>query len=187
MNLTEVKKTLEQQFARDLSQGSKHNVVFWYDDEGVFADAIDTLNSNCYVFVDNFMKNSQVKNDYNILASFVLDKLGLFNQDLNWTIDEITDCDTLVDKMVDKSKTGDEIAGVAGEFLMELMPYFNENEWLDTATLCKIANKPPTTVKRYLRKLVEKGMLEAQGANKNRQYRLLMVVPLELSTIQADD
>jgi hypothetical protein len=30
-------------------------------------------------------------------------------------------------------------------------------------------------------------MLEAQGANKNRQYRLLMVVPLELSTIQADD
>ena len=43
MNLTEVKKSLDGQFARELSQGAKRHIVFWYDDEGVFADAIDTL------------------------------------------------------------------------------------------------------------------------------------------------
>ena len=43
MNLTEVKKSLERQFARELVQCSKRNIVFWYDDEGVFADFIDTL------------------------------------------------------------------------------------------------------------------------------------------------
>jgi ATP-dependent DNA helicase RecG len=81
------------------------------------------------------------------------------------------------DKMVDKSKVGDKMvdkrADVAGEFLKELLPYFKENEWLDTATACEIAHKPPTTVKRYLKKLTESNILEARGANKNRQYRLL--------------
>jgi hypothetical protein len=43
MNLTEVKKSLERQFARELSQGSVRNVVFWYDEEGVFAGDIDSL------------------------------------------------------------------------------------------------------------------------------------------------
>ncbi len=43
MNLTEVKKSLERQFARELTQGSRRNIVFWYDDEGVFADSIDAL------------------------------------------------------------------------------------------------------------------------------------------------
>ena len=43
MNLIEVKKSLESQFARELPQGAKRQIVFWYDDEGVFADAIDTL------------------------------------------------------------------------------------------------------------------------------------------------
>ena len=43
MNLTEVKKSLDGQFARELSQGAKRHIVFWYDDEGVLADAIDTL------------------------------------------------------------------------------------------------------------------------------------------------
>jgi len=43
MNLTEVKKSLERQFARELSQGSVRNIVFWYDEEGVFAEDIDSL------------------------------------------------------------------------------------------------------------------------------------------------
>lgn len=30
MNLTEVKKSLERQFDRQLAQGSKRNIVFWY-------------------------------------------------------------------------------------------------------------------------------------------------------------
>jgi hypothetical protein len=43
MNLTEVKKSLDSQFARELAQGSKRNIIFWYDEDGVFADSIDTL------------------------------------------------------------------------------------------------------------------------------------------------
>ncbi|MFZ5649489.1 MAG: BREX-1 system phosphatase PglZ type A [Bacillota bacterium] len=43
MNLTEIKKSLERQFARELSQGSVRNIVFWYDEEGVFAEDIDSL------------------------------------------------------------------------------------------------------------------------------------------------
>ena len=54
-------------------------------------------NSNCYVFVDNFMKNSQLWEDYNILAHFVADKLGLAGSADKWTIDEIADCDTFED------------------------------------------------------------------------------------------
>ena len=54
-------------------------------------------NSNCYVFVDNFMKNSQLWDDYNILANFVADKLSSSERVEKWTIDEIADCDTFAD------------------------------------------------------------------------------------------
>jgi uncharacterized protein (TIGR02687 family) len=46
MNLTEVKKSLERMFARELRQGSRRNIVFWYDEEGAFADEIDSLAIN---------------------------------------------------------------------------------------------------------------------------------------------
>ena len=61
------------------------------------------------------------------------------------------------DKMVDKSKMGDKVADkrtdVTDEFLKQLLPYFEENEWIDTSIACEITNRPPTTVKRYLKKL----------------------------------
>jgi ATP-dependent DNA helicase RecG len=81
------------------------------------------------------------------------------------------------DKMGDKSKLGDKMvdkrASVTDIFLKQLQPYFDENEWIDTSTACEITDKQPTTVKRYLKKLTESNVLEARGANKNRQYRLL--------------
>ena len=44
----------------------------------------------------------------------------------------------------DKSKMGDKVGdkrrNIADEFLKELLPYFNENEWINTANACKIAN-----------------------------------------------
>ncbi|MDF9407775.1 BREX-1 system phosphatase PglZ type A [Pelotomaculum isophthalicicum JI] len=51
-------------------------------------------NSNCFVFVDNFMKNTQVWNAYNKLAGFVADKLNLIERIRKWNIDDIIDCDT---------------------------------------------------------------------------------------------
>lgn len=43
MNLTEVKKSLDKMFARELRQGSVRNIVFWYDSEGAFADEVENL------------------------------------------------------------------------------------------------------------------------------------------------
>ena len=57
MNLTEVKKSLEGQFTRELPQGAKRHIVFWYDDEGVFTKLIDTgmleLDNAKIIKVDN--------------------------------------------------------------------------------------------------------------------------------------
>lgn len=56
-----------------------------------------SVNSNCFVFVDNFMKNSQFWDDYNKLAEFVSEKLGLPERTSKWTVDDILDCDTFED------------------------------------------------------------------------------------------
>jgi len=51
-------------------------------------------NPNCFVFTDNLMRNSQYWEDYNILAAFVADKLGLAAATEKWTIDDVANCDT---------------------------------------------------------------------------------------------
>ncbi len=56
-----------------------------------------SANSNCFVFVDNLMKNSQLWDDYNKLAGFVAEKLGMPEHVSKWTIDVILDCDTFED------------------------------------------------------------------------------------------
>jgi uncharacterized protein (TIGR02687 family) len=43
MNLIEVKKSLDKLLAAPPKQGAKRNIVFWYDDEGVFANEVDAL------------------------------------------------------------------------------------------------------------------------------------------------
>jgi hypothetical protein len=43
MNLLEVKKILEKIFNKEPVEGKKRNIVFWYDDEGEFAQDIDEL------------------------------------------------------------------------------------------------------------------------------------------------
>jgi hypothetical protein len=40
MNHTEVEKSLSQQFSRELPQGSKRHIVFWYDTDGEFTEAV---------------------------------------------------------------------------------------------------------------------------------------------------
>ncbi|GHV47446.1 alkaline phosphatase [Clostridia bacterium] len=43
MNLTEVKRSLDKLFGEPPRQGAARNIVFWYDDECVFADEVDAL------------------------------------------------------------------------------------------------------------------------------------------------
>jgi len=44
MDLTEIKKTLEQLFDKQPRVGAKRNIIFWYDDNGIFVEDIDSLN-----------------------------------------------------------------------------------------------------------------------------------------------
>ena len=74
-------------------------------------------NPNCFVFVDNFMRDSKDWNDYNLLAAFVADKLALSNHAVKWTIDEIMECDTFED--FDRSiidRVNENISQNAGEY-----------------------------------------------------------------------
>ena len=43
MNLSEIKKSLDEQFLRSLTPNTKRNIVFWYDEEGIFAETVDSL------------------------------------------------------------------------------------------------------------------------------------------------
>jgi hypothetical protein len=51
-------------------------------------------NTNCFVFVDNFMKNSDYGESYNALCDFVASKLNLSAELERWTVDDIIECDT---------------------------------------------------------------------------------------------
>ncbi len=44
MEHSEIKRLLEENLNKDLSDGKKRNIVFWYDDAGEFKDEIDELN-----------------------------------------------------------------------------------------------------------------------------------------------
>lgn len=44
MNLKEIKNVLTETFNKELDYGKKRHIVFWYDDEGEFAEDIDELN-----------------------------------------------------------------------------------------------------------------------------------------------
>ena len=62
MNLTEVKKSLDQLFAKPISSWHKRNIIFWYDEDGAFADAIDSLeldNAKARKSIFNGVQNSE--------------------------------------------------------------------------------------------------------------------------------
>ncbi len=53
-----------------------------------------STDTNCVVFIDNFMKNTDYFNEYKALASIVQDKLGLDEAISSLIIEDIIDCDT---------------------------------------------------------------------------------------------
>lgn len=56
-----------------------------------------SFNTNCYVFVDNFMRDSKLTEEYNTLAKKVAERMNLNKHISKWAIDEIIDCDTFED------------------------------------------------------------------------------------------
>ncbi len=43
MNLTEIKKILDENMNKELSNGRQRNIIFWYDEESEFIDDIEEL------------------------------------------------------------------------------------------------------------------------------------------------
>lgn len=56
-----------------------------------------SFNTNCYVFVDNFMRDLNLIKEYNTLARYVSEKINLSEHISKWSINEIIDCDTFED------------------------------------------------------------------------------------------
>jgi ATP-dependent DNA helicase RecG len=80
------------------------------------------------------------------------------------------------DKMSDKSemsdKMSDKLTVAEITFLENILPLFEKYEWINTALVNEVSDKSLVSVRRNLKKLSDIQILEANGANKNRQYRL---------------
>lgn len=71
--------------------------------------------------------------------------------------------DKVLDKMNDKEKI----------FFNDIYPYLKEYGKIRNKKAVDLSGKPSVTVRRYLVKLVELGVLEAEGKNKTRTYKFI--------------
>jgi len=116
--------------------------------------------------------------DTDEVADKVADKLADTDEIADKVADKLTDTDEVADKVADTDEIADEVADklTYGEkaFLKALISYFVKNEWITNAAAREHTGGTEGSVKRFLRNLAEKQVLEARGEKKNRQYRLKM-------------
>ena len=74
--------------------------------------------------------------------------------------------DRVADRVADTLSDGEK------KFLDLIMPHFEKQEWINNAQARDCSNMTEGSVKRYLRILTEKSILDAQGEKRHRQYRL---------------
>ena len=74
--------------------------------------------------------------------------------------------DGFVSPVADKLTIGEK------QFLDALLLFFENDEWITNAKARELSGGAEGSVKRYLRVLTNKQVLEAQGERKNRRYRL---------------
>jgi len=80
MDLTQVKALLEDAFNKELSEGKKRHIVFWYDGDGEFKEDIDELNlentkiiklsKNSYFYVKYQLEKVDMDSNYLLYAPF---------------------------------------------------------------------------------------------------------------------
>lgn len=80
MEQSEIKRLLEEYLYRDLSDGKKRNIVFWYDDAGEFKDEIDELsfsdakvlklNGRNSFYVKYILEHKDTESNYLIYAPY---------------------------------------------------------------------------------------------------------------------
>jgi ATP-dependent DNA helicase RecG len=67
----------------------------------------------------------------------------------------------------------DSLADAEKAFLSTLLPYFAKHEWIDNAMARECASASPATVRRYMKRFVDIGVLETRGTTRDRRYRLI--------------
>lgn len=78
--------------------------------------------------------------------------------------------DILSDKMSDM--LGDKLTGKEKVFLEILIKQLNEDKYVTTTVMSNITRIPSSTIRRYMKKFCELGILVSEGKNKSTQYRL---------------
>ena len=72
-----------------------------------------------------------------------------------------------------KGKMSDKMSDKENEIYLMLYEYLQKNNELTNRDVVKIINKSEATARRYLKRFVEHGLLETEGQNKARVYRLV--------------
>ena len=82
--------------------------------------------------------------------------------------------ESLADKVADKltDKVADKLTPGERKFYELLLSYFKDHEWLTNAQARELTGAEEGSVKRFLRSLTDKKVLEAQGERKSWRYRL---------------
>ncbi|MDR1930405.1 MAG: AAA family ATPase, partial [Treponema sp.] len=74
--------------------------------------------------------------------------------------------DKVSDKVSDKTgRTAEDL------FLKSIMPYIEKNGTITSQKAAEITGKAAVSTRRYLKKLVDAGMLTSTGANRNKTYQ----------------
>jgi predicted HTH transcriptional regulator len=83
----------------------------------------------------------------------------------------------VADKIADKLpiKLPIDLTTSEESFLSMLLPHFETHEWITNAAARELSGLADGSVKRFLRNLTDKQVLEAVGENKSRKYRLRQV------------
>ena len=78
MDLNQIKTLLEDTFNKELSEGKKRHIVFWYDDDGEFKEDMDALDlgnakvlelskNNCF-YVKYQLEKEDIDSNYLLYA-----------------------------------------------------------------------------------------------------------------------
>jgi len=106
---------------------------------------------------------ADAKNDSSTFIEFMLDIILA-------TIVAYKTSDKASDKMSDKIPS--ELTGVEIQVYMSIKKYLSDHENINTAVATKLIGKSAPTVRKHLANLVNLGLIEAHGGNKNRTYTL---------------
>ncbi len=95
----------------------------------------------------------------------------------------VVDSQKASDKMSDilSDKVGDKLNGKGKVFLKILISQLKEDKYVTTTIMSNITSIPKSTIRRYMKKFCELGILASEGKNKSTQYRLKKIDILNYS------